>query len=350
MPSPRNKDPFEETSMTFGQHLQELRVCLFKAVIGLFIGVVVGLLIGGDVVSLMKTPLTNALETYVQKQAVERATQQIDEMRKDGLAMPTDLDRVKQLISKEELIPQETYLDPRDVVEQLKPIFPEQAKGLEQALASAKSSEGRTGLLRFFTFHPLKDDKATHVKTLNAQEAFTMYIKASVLVGIVLASPWIFYQIWAFVAAGLYPHERWYIHVFLPFSIGLFLAGAGMAFCFVFQPVLRFLFYFNSIMKIDPDPRISEWLGFVLTLPLGFGVAFQLPLVMLFLERIGIFSTKTYWASWRIAVLAIAILAMLLTPEPSSMMLMVVPLTFLYFGGIFLCNLMPGRKKAYTFD
>jgi sec-independent protein translocase protein TatC len=346
MPSSSTKDPFEQTSMTFGQHLQELRVCLFKAVIGLLVGVVVGLLIGGDVVRMMKTPLSNALETYVQKQSEKRAAEQIEQIHNQGM---TDVERVKELITKEQLIPQETYVDPRDVVEQLKQLFPEQAKGFDQAITSIKPAEGRNGLLRFFTFHPLKDDKSTHVRALSAQEAFTIYIKASMLVGVVLASPWIFYQIWIFVAAGLYPHERWYIHVFLPFSIGLFLAGASLAFCFVFQPVLRFLFYFNSIMGIDPDPRISEWLGFVLMLPLGFGVAFQLPLVMLFLERIGIFSTKTYWASWRIAVLAIAVTAMLLTPEPSSMMLMVVPLTFLYFGGIMLCNLMPRRKKAYTF-
>jgi sec-independent protein translocase protein TatC len=113
----------------------------------------------------------------------------------------------------------------------------------------------------------------------------------------------------------------------------------------VFQPVLRFLFMFNSAMGIEPDPRISEWLGFVLMLPLAFGVAFQLPLVMLFLERIGLLTVKSYLSYWRIAVLANAVLSMLLTPEPSSMMLMFVPLTGLYFGGIVLCRFMPKLKK-----
>ena len=63
---------------------------------------------------------------------------------------------------------------------------------------------------------------------------------------------------------------------------------------FVFDPVLEFLFYFNKLMEIDPDPRIGEWLGFVLILPLGFGLSFQLPLVMLFLNRIGLVDVKTY--------------------------------------------------------
>ena len=125
-------------------------------------------------------------------------------------------------------------------------------------------------------------------------EGFTVYVKASLLVGVLLASPWIFYQIWNFVAAGLYPHERRYVHIYLPFSIGLFLFGAALAFFVVFEPVLDFLLSFNRSMGIGPEPRINEWLSFVLILPVGFGIGFQLPLVMLFLERIGVFTVKSY--------------------------------------------------------
>jgi sec-independent protein translocase protein TatC len=169
------------------------------------------------------------------------------------------------------------------------------------------------------------------------------------LVGAVLASPWVFYQIWAFVAAGLYPREKRYVHVFLPISIGLFLAGASLAFFFVFQPVLRFLFSFNTMLGVDPDPRINEWLGFVLLMPLGFGVSFQLPLVMLFMERIGIFTVQAYLSSWRVAVLTIFVLAMVLTPsgDPYSMCLMAIPLCVLYFGGILLCRFLPRQRSAF---
>jgi len=156
----------------------------------------------------------------------------------------------------------------------------------------------------------------------------------------------VFYQLWSFVAAGLYSHERRYVYIFFPFSLGLFLAGAALAFFVVFKPVLSFLFSFNSWMGIEPDPRISEWLGFVLILPLGFGVGFQLPLVMLFLERSGLAATQFYLNQWRLAVLTIAVIAMLLTPpDPYSMTLMLVPLTLLYFGGILLCRLMPRLKS-----
>jgi sec-independent protein translocase protein TatC len=101
-------------------------------------------------------------------------------------------------------------------------------------------------------------------------------------------------------------------------------------------------------MEIDPDPRISEWLGFVMFLPLGFGLSFQLPLVMLMLHRIGIFSIEAYWARWRIAILVIFVVSMVLTPaDPVSMLFMAIPLTFLYFGGIGLCKWMPRGKSPF---
>jgi sec-independent protein translocase protein TatC len=189
---------------------------------------------------------------------------------------------------------------------------------------------------------------ATGVTSLSAHEPFMIYVKAAVITGAILASPWIFLQIWAFVAAGLYPHEKNYVYFFLPVSLGLFFAGAALAFFFVFDPVLDFLFTFNRMMNIDPDPRISEWMSFVLFLPLGFGISFQLPLVMMIVERIGVVSVNAYIEKWRLAVLGIFVLSMFLTPaDPISMMLMAIPLTILYFGGVALCLYMPRRTSPY---
>jgi sec-independent protein translocase protein TatC len=152
-----------------------------------------------------------------------------------------------------------------------------------------------------------------------------------------------------FVAAGLYPHERSYVYIYLPFSLFLFLAGASTAFFFAFKYVLDFLFSFNQWMNIDPDPRISEWLGFVLFLPLGFGIAYQLPLVMLFLQRVGIFTVRQYLEKWRIAILVIFVVSMVLTPaDPVSMMLMAFPLSGLYFLGVGLCQWMPRNANPYA--
>ncbi len=187
---------------------------------------------------------------------------------------------------------------------------------------------------------------ASSIQTLRAEEAFMTWFKAAFVVGALLSAPWVFYQLWNFVAAGLYPHEKNYVHTFLPFSLSLFFAGAGLAFFFVFPYVLKFLFSFNQMIGADINPRLNDWLGFALFLPLGFGISFQLPLVMLLLERIGVVSNSVYLSNWRIAVLIIAVLSMLLTPaDPSSMLLMGMPLTVLYFGGIGLCKWMPKRRS-----
>ena len=162
----------------------------------------------------------------------------------------------------------------------------------------------------------------------------------------ILFSPLIFWELWSFVAAGLYPHERRYVYIFLPFSVVLFVSGALLAFFAAFPPVLRFLFGFNEWLGFQPETRISEWLSLVLFLPLAFGVGFQLPLVMLFINRIGLVSVSAYWRSWRVAVLVIFILAPILnpSPDPYSMMLMAAPMTLLYFGGILLCQYASRRQ------
>jgi sec-independent protein translocase protein TatC len=197
-------------------------------------------------------------------------------------------------------------------------------------------------------WRPVVDDPRVRITSLNPSEMFMIWMKAAILISLVVASPWVFYQIWTFVAAGLYPHERRYIHIYLPFSIALFLSGVALCFFFVFEPVLNFLFTFNKWMNVDPDMRISEWFGFAIFLPLGFGIAFQLPLVMLFLERIGVFSVKMYLSKWRISVLVIFVISMILTPaDPYSMLLMAIPLTLLYFGGALMCKLLPRSRNPF---
>jgi sec-independent protein translocase protein TatC len=238
-------------------------------------------------------------------------------------------------------------------------------KGLRESLAVRANSEQSRHLNKLLLAEefpslleppkvnmiPLPAWKVVEIKfiVLNAQEAFMIWMKAAMVSGLVLGSPWIFYQIWNFVAAGLYPHEKNYVYMYLPISILLFLGGASLAYLFVFDPVLNFLFLFNDSMNAEFDPRIGEWLGFVLILPVGFGIGFQLPLVMLFLNRIGILTIDLYIQQWRIAILSIFIIAMVLTPaDPYSMLLMAIPLCFLYVVGILMCKWMPKGRNPFA--
>jgi sec-independent protein translocase protein TatC len=205
--------------------------------------------------------------------------------------------------------------------------------------------KARLNLMPLLSWRPVK----VRFQVLNAQEAFMIWMKAAIVTGLVISSPYLLFQIWIFVAAGLYPHEKNYVYLYLPISIALFIGGASLAFLFVFDPVLRFLFTFNKGMNADFDPRVGEWLSFVLILPIGFGISFQLPLVMLFLNRIGVASLDFYIQQWRIAILIICVISMVLTPaDPISMLLMAVPLCFLYLLGILMCKYMPTSKSPFA--
>ena len=342
--------------MTFGQHLEELRSCLFKALGGLVVGFAIGLCIGGYVAAFIQRPLFNALNDYYQEETKDRVNAELAKLDKSGQASPWTKQQVADFVEKGNLLADEYFVDPAQMLQELKSIYPKQFANVELP-ASAKSSDQRVaeatagrpeGFVRMFLWHRSQDDPRLQSKSLATSEPFSIYIKASLLVGVLLASPWIFYQIWHFVAAGRYPHERQYVQRYLPFSVGLFLMGAALAFFVVFKPVLHFLLSFNRSMGIIPELRINEWLSFVMILPVGFGIAFQLPLVMLFLERIGVFTVRSYLSQWRIAVLVIFVLAAILTPpDPYSMMLMACPLTFLYFGGILLCKVMPRKSSPF---
>ena len=340
-----NDDLFESTTMSFGEHLEELRSALFKSLFGLVIGFVIGLAVAERVMTLIQNPLRNALDTYYIDKAVEALKTEYDE---DSIAS------VAKFIEDERLVFEEIFIEIGELkrIETLRQSndspgapSPEDSEAtaatdLDQTLPAPTSN-----LVKSRIWKPIN----SVVKSLNAHEVFIIFLKAALISGAVIASPWIFFQIWSFVGAGLYPHEKRYVHVFLPFSVALFLAGVAMAFFFVFEPVLDFLFGFNKFLNIDPDPRISEWLSFVLFLPLGFGISFQLPLVMLFMERIGIFTAKDYWDRFRVAILVICVLSMFLTPaDPISMLLMAVPLTVLYFSGIALCKWLPRRRSPFN--
>lgn len=347
-PPKSDEDLFRESTMTFGEHLEELRVCLFKSLIGLVGGIIIGLIIGGDVVKIIQRPLKNALEQHYQAQSLEEAKQEIKALREKGLAAELTDEQIAELVETQGLIPQQVYLDPVELLRQLQRLRPELLGNIQLPSADPGRKVGRDELVPIFLWHLRENDPRVRVKSLSAQEAFTIYLKAAVLVGVIVASPWIFYQIWSFVAAGLYWHERRFVYLYLPFSIGLFLLGASAAFLVAMERVLTFLFSFNSWMGIDPDPRINEWLSFVLWLPIGFGLGFQLPLVMLFLERIGVFTVANYWSQWRIAVLVIFIMAAILTPpDPYSMCLLALPMSGLYFVGIWLCNWMPRHSGGF---
>jgi len=346
MPRPSDDDLFQSSTMTFGEHLEELRTCLIRASAGLAVAVVLGFFVARPVVHLIEAPLREALGDYYSKRALETAAAW-QPRAAGGPALPYSQAEIRDAVEQHGM-----SFELREVHrDRLERVLGRGGPDRQADAADDAATFDVDALVPLLLWQPLSRDQRVSITTLSAQEAFGIYVKAALIVGVVLASPWIFYQLWTFVAAGLYVHERKWVWTFLPISIGLFLAGVGIAFFFVFKFVLDYLLQFNAWLGLDPDPRISEWLGFVLVLPLGFGLGFQLPLVMLFLERIGIFDAAAYASQWRVAVLVIVLASAVLTPaDPYSLLFLAGPLCLLYFGGLWLCRWFAAGDAATQGD
>ena len=343
-----NKDLFDDTAMTFGEHLEVLRFHLIRAILGLAVAVILALLFGEHLVILIRQPVDAALRRANIVAGVQDGVKGFNFWQSVGNsiynmfmppAKPTDdqmqkahpeTDDLKRTITLD-LSAHELASQLHEAAPSLYPVPPDELKDKTLTL-KAKSeafSQFRAGI-----------EKIDRPVTLNVQEAFVTYMKVSFIAGLIVASPWVFFQLWLFVAAGLYPHERKYIYTYLPMSVLLFLGGVVFCFYGVLPTVLDFLLAFNSRMELTAQIRISEWISFAVMLPLMFGLSFQLPLVMLFLTKINVFKVDHYVAQWRMAVLAIAVISMLLTPtpDPMTMLLMMAPLLVLYGLGIALCH------------
>ena len=367
MPHPADEARLDRSKMSFGEHLEELRKTLFKCIAALFVGFLVGLYFGNDIVYYIQTPLLESLERFYLNQAVAKQQKRIDELESGGKVSTERLLTTKEL-HEQRLMPMEFLVsvdDFREIARQHFPDLPQPAASSIERDATAETADAakaaddaksadaprpslrRDRMIRIRLYQPIEEDARLRVVGHTAMEPFSVYIRASLIAGLVMASPFIFYFIWEFVAAGLYRQEQSYVYTYLPVSLGLFVGGVTLAFFYAFEPLLDFMFWYYERMGIQPDLRLTEWISFVMLLPLGFGVSFQLPLVMLLLERIGVFTVETYWRKWRAAIIVIAFVAMLLTPsqDPYSMLLMGLPLVGLYFAGIWMCKHMPGAKR-----
>lgn len=175
-------------------------------------------------------------------------------------------------------------------------------------------------------------------------EAFMAQLILTVFGGIVFSSPIWGFQIWSFVAVGLNEKEQKYVKLFAPFSIFLFLAGVFFAFYFIIPFAFRFLLGFAA-ENVQPMITIRNYISFVTTLLLAFGVMFELPLVMLFLAKIGIATTEFLKQKRKVAIVVFVILSAFITPpDVVTQVLMAIPLILLYELGIVLSGWVERKK------
>ncbi len=360
-------DIFDDTRMTFGEHLEELRMRMIRALVGLVVLMLIGFVldaigsavgnkkigVGKPMFDVITDPVETQVRDFYYRRNRDAEEAKLKEMKRSG---EDEVERVRKKLKDADnalsvLTDDERYIllgAPQEMPVVIKaeafiPVFGPPQKDAPKEIAttilvypgylSSLSNQGDALV-----------GAKSYLTALSAQESLVVYFKVSIVCGIVLSSPWLLYQFWAFVGAGLYPHEKRYVRlIFLP-SLILFVGGVLLCQFVVLPGAVKALLKFNEWLGIDPDIRLNEWLGLALILPLVFGVSFQTPLVMIFLNRIGLFSAEDYLKKWRYACFILALFAAIITPTPDivTMGYLFAPMFGLYLLGIVFCHYFPG--------
>ncbi len=312
------------SSMSLGDHLEELRMRLIYALLGLGVGVLVSLVFGRAIIGFMEGPYNDAtakllfstelkFQSDLEDGVVSEGLQ--EEFKDNGSALSANV-KVKQ---KGYLFSGKRWLIDDD-----------------KGRYIVKEEEGE---LNIYELVPLQ--------VIAVAAGFVSYIKICLITGLLLTSPWVFYHLWMFISAGLYSHEKRYVHLAAPFSAVLFVIGALFFLAVVAPLTLKFLVKFNErMLDVKSQFTFQHYISFISHLMLVFGIAFQTPAAIFFLNRTGLVSIQALNRSRKYIVLVIVIVAAMATPpDLPSQITLAVPLYLLFELGIFL-SWFASRKRA----
>jgi len=177
------------------------------------------------------------------------------------------------------------------------------------------------------------------------EEAFNARMTLALIGGFLLSLPFTLYQLWKFISAGLTPQEQKYVKIFGPLSLGFFFAGVLFGYCVMLPISLNFLLSFSSAWMV-PMITVDKYISFVGTIILSSGVAFELPLILAFLGRIGIATPEFLRQKRPYAIVFILIVAAILTPpDVVSQIILALPMLFLYELGVIFNKFTAKREN-----
>src|SRR3954447_5577630 len=181
---------------------------------------------------------------------------------------------------------------------------------------------------------------------LNPTEPFNLYLKIAALAGLFLTSPFVLYQVWMFISLGLYRKEKRYVVPFMISTIALFSAGGFFGYRFVYPYALNFLIDFGK--QFQPMITIGEYTSLFLTVVLGMGLIFEMPILIFFLALMGIVSAGFMWKNFRYAILVIFIIAAIVTPTTDilNMCIFAAPMVVLYALSIGVAWVVHPQQRA----
>ena len=181
---------------------------------------------------------------------------------------------------------------------------------------------------------------------LNPTEPFNLYLKIAALAGLFLTSPFVLYQVWMFISPGLYRNEKRYVVPFMVSTIALFSAGGYFGFKIVYPAALNFLISFGK--QFQPMITIKEYTELFLSIILGMGLIFEMPILVFFLALMGIVTAGWMWKNFRYSILIIFIVAAIVTPTTDilNMCIFAAPMIALYALSIGIAYVVHPRQRA----
>jgi len=210
-------------------------------------------------------------------------------------------------------------------------------------------------LLWDFVQAPLKqatDQLGGQIIAIDPMEMFSIiYMWTPLVAAIFLGAPWVVYQVWSFISPGLYPRERRWAVPFITCTGGLFIAGGAFAYFVAFRYAMVFLLGIGASSGVKPYITIDRYFSLFVNVMLGISLVFELPVVIFFLTLIRVASPSFLLRNSRYAILAIVVLAAVITPTPDifNLTLFAVPMILLYFLGVFASFLLVMRRENRRF-
>lgn len=187
----------------------------------------------------------------------------------------------------------------------------------------------------------------SHAVFIAGEGAFFTLTKMSLLAAVLLSLPWVLYQAWAFVAPGLYVHERRFVGPLIILSVVFLLVGIGFAYSFVLPVAYKFFFSFAEKTGADVMQDLQRYWDFTLSIFFGFGLAFQVPVVEMLMIKLGMVSVDDLRQARRYVLVGAFIVAAVLTPpDVLSQFMLAIPLMLLYELGIFLGGFLSAHSQA----
>jgi len=318
--------------MSFLEHLDELRTRLIRSMAFVLIAAFGCWWVSGSIYNFLARPVQHALAEAQQERKVTIAGL-------NGELATVPLNSLHQNDKIRFAFPELTKLGPASI-----------PAGASVMARVDKDSQGNLGL---FTDEPLsagndiipKDvklpidlnkgygkltDPNDKLIVTTALEPFALYVKVSIYAAIGLSVPFLLWQIWAFVAPGLYPHERKYVTPFIALSTIFFVLGAATAYYLIFPPAAKYLLGLGSDFRLLL--KADDYFDFIILLMLGMGLVAQMPAITYVLARMGLVTARWMLKVWRVAVIVILIVAAVLSPtnDVPNMLLFAAPMFLLY--------------------